>query len=215
MNYIDMFLEALSAERGRSQRTLSSYASDLRLANDSIPGGLMGASGPDIQKYLDELDERPSSVARKASALRFDGEKFRAEEMKIFFERTILNPEYAGEKNWLIMGDTNSISPLDDRYYGYGLKSPFYWGHNYVLGTSSCIDLVKQYCCPGERDVMIPSTQSGRRIDIMYGTQVMAERVIKVKTPREGFTKSIKRAGFRFHERSSDHLPVIVDFKWR
>lgn len=152
---------------------------------------------------------------RKASALRFDGEKFRAEEMKIFFERTILNPEYAGEKNWLIMGDTNSISPLDDRYYGYGLKSPFYWGHNYVLGTSSCIDLVKQYCCPGERDVMIPSTQSGRRIDIMYGTQVMAGRVIKVKTPREGFTKSIKRAGFRFHERSSDHLPVIVDFKWR
>ena len=70
MNYIAMFLEALSAERGRSQRTLSSYASDLRLANDSIPGGLMGASGPDIQKYLDELDERPSSVARKASALR-------------------------------------------------------------------------------------------------------------------------------------------------
>ena len=152
---------------------------------------------------------------RKASALRFDGEKYRAAEMKIFFERTILNPEYADEANWLIMGDTNSISPLDDRYYEYGHGSPLYWGHDYVLQNSHCIDLVKHYCCPGDRDVMIPSTQSGRRIDIMYGSQSMSKRVIRVKTPREGFTKSIKRANFRFHERSSDHLPVIVDFVWR
>ena len=70
MNYIEIFLEALSAERGRSTRTLSSYESDLRLANDAIPGGLMSADSATIQKYLSSLPDKPSSISRKASALR-------------------------------------------------------------------------------------------------------------------------------------------------
>ena len=69
MNYIDIFLEALSAEKGRSQKTLSAYASDLNAAQDSI-GNLLKASEKDIQKYLSNLPDKPSSIARKASALR-------------------------------------------------------------------------------------------------------------------------------------------------
>ena len=70
MNYIDIFLEALSAEKGRSEKTLTSYASDLHLADDMISGGLMGATESDIQNYLSSLPDKASSVARKASALR-------------------------------------------------------------------------------------------------------------------------------------------------
>lgn len=70
MNYIDIFLEALSAEKGRSTKTLISYESDLRLADTSIPGGLMGADDIAIQNYLSTLPDKPSSIARKASALR-------------------------------------------------------------------------------------------------------------------------------------------------
>ena len=70
MNYIDIFLEALSAEKGRSTKTLTSYESDLRLADISIQGGLMGADDIAIQNYLSSLPDKPSSIARKASALR-------------------------------------------------------------------------------------------------------------------------------------------------
>ena len=70
MNYIDIFLEALSAEKGRAEKTLAAYASDLNHANDSIPGGLMSADENAIQKYLSSLPDRASSVARHASALR-------------------------------------------------------------------------------------------------------------------------------------------------
>ncbi len=70
MNYIDIFLEALSAERGRSTKTLVGYESDLRLANDAIVGGLMSADADAVQKYLSSLPDKPSSIARKASALR-------------------------------------------------------------------------------------------------------------------------------------------------
>ena len=69
MNYIDIFLEALSAEKGRSQKTLSAYESELNQASE-ILGNLLTASDQDIQKYLSELPDKPSSIARKASALR-------------------------------------------------------------------------------------------------------------------------------------------------
>ncbi len=70
MNYIDIFLEALSAEKGRSKKTISSYESDLRLADSTLNGGLMNASESDIQDYLSSLPDKSSSISRKASALR-------------------------------------------------------------------------------------------------------------------------------------------------
>lgn len=72
MNYIDVFLEALSAEKGRSEKTITSYESDLNLADSALPNGLLGATDNDIQNYLSSLTqtERASSIARKASALR-------------------------------------------------------------------------------------------------------------------------------------------------
>lgn len=70
MNYIDIFLEALSAERGRSEKTLRSYESDLRLADSAIDGGLLSATSTVIQGYLSTLPDKASSIARKASALR-------------------------------------------------------------------------------------------------------------------------------------------------
>jgi len=69
MNYIDVFLEAMAAEKGRSQKTIESYGSDLRSAENEI-GNLLTAKNDDIQNYLSNLNEKPSSINRKASALR-------------------------------------------------------------------------------------------------------------------------------------------------
>ena len=69
MNYIDIFIEALSAEKGRGKNTLTAYTSDLNHAQNSI-GNLLNATADDIQNYLSHLPDKPSSVARKASALR-------------------------------------------------------------------------------------------------------------------------------------------------
>lgn len=69
MNYIDVFLEAQSAEKGRSQKTIDAYASDLYLAQQTI-GDLLTATPEQIQNYLSHLPDKPSSIARKLSALR-------------------------------------------------------------------------------------------------------------------------------------------------
>ena len=163
--------------------------------------------------YARELVKTDRVKEQKESRRRYDGEKMRTEEIKIFMERTILNKKFRKQKNWLIMGDTNCLSPLDDRFFGHGIGSPLYWGHQYILDNTTCTDIVKAYCCPQQRDVLIPSIQWERRIDIIYASPSMMERVVKVETPKDEFTTSIKEPGLRHHKRSSDHLPVIVDFK--
>jgi integrase/recombinase XerD len=72
MNYIEIFLEHLSAEKGRGLKTLESYGRDLRQAEAAV-GDLTAAGEADIRRFLSELSRRgirPNSLARKASALR-------------------------------------------------------------------------------------------------------------------------------------------------
>jgi integrase/recombinase XerD len=69
LNYIEVFLEALSAEKGRSNKTLESYGMDLNQAFGAL-GDLTHATANDLQNFLNDLDEKPTSIARKASALR-------------------------------------------------------------------------------------------------------------------------------------------------
>ena len=58
MKYIEIFLEALAAEKGRSQKTLSAYSSDLYQAESEI-GDLLNASDQDVQNYLSHLPDIP------------------------------------------------------------------------------------------------------------------------------------------------------------
>ncbi|MDR1337549.1 MAG: tyrosine recombinase [Rickettsiales bacterium] len=69
MNCIEIFLEALSAEKGRSRKTLESYGSDLSHAQNHL-GDLTATTAEALQSYLSSLPCRASSVARKASSLR-------------------------------------------------------------------------------------------------------------------------------------------------
>ncbi len=69
MNYIDIFLEALSAEKGRSLKTLTSYQSDLSQAENAL-GNLLNVTNKQLQEYITNLPDKASSVARKASAIR-------------------------------------------------------------------------------------------------------------------------------------------------
>lgn len=91
--------------------------------------------------------------------------------------------------DWLIMGDTNSVSPLDGDYYdevaysrwdqeGYKWVQP----HEAFLSGNygrPLYDMLRQgegsyYTGPGR---MMPSTSSAARMDIMYGSESMRRRV--------------------------------------
>ena len=72
MNYIDMYLELLAAERGRSIKTQESYGRDLNQAMATI-GDLVQATTTDINSFVHFLSESGASsatIARKVSSLR-------------------------------------------------------------------------------------------------------------------------------------------------
>ena len=76
-------------------------------------------------------------------------------------------------------------------------------------------DIIKNYNSPDQRDVLMSSTQKQARIDIMYGSDEMMSRVIRAEIPKDEFTAAPYNAKMKFYDKSSDHLPVIVDFKWK
>lgn len=143
------------------------------------------------------------------------GHDYRTYETEYFIQNTVNNPKFAEEKFWIITGDTNCRSSLDDYYYEYGPESPRYGSNNYVLKHSGCHDLTKVYNSPDKRDVMMSSTQKFARIDIMYGSDEMCKRMIRAEIPKDYFTSAPYNKEMRFYDKSSDHLPVIVDFKWK
>jgi len=69
-NYIDRYLESMAAERGRAAKTLAAYGSDLRAADAALPCGLVAATENDLREYLARMDDRATSIARRASSLR-------------------------------------------------------------------------------------------------------------------------------------------------
>ena len=154
---------------------------------------------------------------RAKSKLELGGHKTRYDETKLYMERTILNPEYADQKHWIITGDMNCPSPLDDATFDMGWDNPRYAGQRFILENVPQVkDLIKTYNCVDKRDVVISSTMGAGRIDLMYGSERFVKTLIKAKSPRTGFTsgKWDKETHF-YKERGSDHLPVLCDFEWR
>ena len=71
-NYIDIFLESIVAERGQSAKTVTSYRSDLELAEKEI-GNLEHASAEQLTEYFASLAANgigAATISRKISALR-------------------------------------------------------------------------------------------------------------------------------------------------
>ena len=155
--------------------------------------------------------------ARSASMADYGGHKTRYEETKHFMERTILNPEYANEKHWIITGDMNCYSPLDDYTFDLGWDNPRYAGQRFIVEQVPQVkDLIKLYSSVDKRDVVVSSTMGSGRIDLMYGSEKFVKTLIKAKSPKSGWTSGKWDKDTHFYkERGSDHLPVLCDFLWR
>ncbi|WP_337771515.1 endonuclease/exonuclease/phosphatase family protein [Alistipes sp.] len=129
-----------------------------------------------------------------------DGNSYRMAEITAFLDGTL--KAHPGEVRWLMMGDFNSVSPLDadDLPGGVGLN---YDVHTKVLG-SGYHDLMRSY-----RGYFIPSCPTAAfaggndtRIDFIYGSSAMLSDMTCVETVRDDFTDT-----------RSDHYPLLTEFR--
>lgn len=129
-----------------------------------------------------------------------DGNSYRMAEITAFLDGTL--KAHPGEVRWLMMGDFNSVSPLDadDLPGGVGLN---YDVHTKILG-SGYHDLMRSY-----RGYFIPSCPTAAfaggnatRIDFIYGSSAMLSDMTCVETVRDDFTDT-----------RSDHYPLLTEFR--
>ena len=148
---------------------------------------------------------------RKASAAANGGDIFRATEMKYICEQTILEHDPEGKDNWMMVGDFNAVSRVDNWHLNRPEDDKAFLLNDYVSSQTPYIDLIEKWY-PGEYQ---KSTFSGRRIDFVYLTEPLFDKVTEARTIHDGFATAHRdtREGIDFCH-PSDHYPITFTMKF-
>lgn len=134
-------------------------------------------------------------------------DEFRKKEVEYVCKNTILTSEHPENELWLMMGDFNSISSLDNDHYGLSADSSIYCVHDYIRNNTPYIDVIANNH-PGE---FIQSSQNGRRIDFIYATQPVIGQIKSAQILNSGYTEQHRESGAQYWV-PSDHRPILIEF---
>ncbi len=142
------------------------------------------------------------------------GNAQREAEIKYICAQSIFNPAFKGAENWLMMGDFNTRSRIDNWHYGLPEDSPFLSSHDYILQQTPYKDIIGlEY--PGHffatrtwADDAAGNTPP--RYDFMYASPAMLSRVKNAMILNERWTNMVWERSNYYN--SSDHRPILVDF---
>lgn len=156
-------------------------------------------------KFVSKQTSDPQSVG---------GNRQRLEEIKYICSRTIDNPELSSETNWLMMGDFNTRSRLDNWFYGLSGDSPLLSSHDYILDHTFYKDIIG-LGYPGHFfSTRTWANDAGGtappRYDFMYASPEMFARVKNAVILNESWTNMVW-AMSNYYD-TSDHRPILVDF---
>ncbi len=141
-----------------------------------------------------------------------EGDYYREYEMNYILSHTINASEYSSQTDWLMMGDFNSRSEIDEWKYKYAGKYPtYYLCQNVIKNNSSMVDIIGNFY-PG---YFLSSTAGSSRIDYMYASPSMYPKIKNAITVIDSFTtlKADTKYGTAFYI-PSDHRPIMVDFEY-
>ncbi|MBQ9463053.1 MAG: hypothetical protein IJU68_05280 [Bacteroidales bacterium] len=142
------------------------------------------------------------------------GNAQREAEIRYICAQSIFNPAFKGEENWLMMGDFNTRSRIDNWHYGLPEDSPFLSSHDYILDRTPYKDIIGlKY--PGHffATRTWANDAAGKtppRYDFMYASPAMFGRVKNALILNERWTNMVWERSNYYN--SSDHRPILVDF---
>ena len=152
--------------------------------------------------------KQASKEEQKSDAARHGGDRYRRMEMEIICRNTVLTEPAASKGCWLMMGDFNSVSRLDNGHYRYPEDDPRFLAHDYILENTPYLDVVKEK----HPDCFFRSAQSNTRIDFIYATPALMARIRQAHIVDDPYTAPVRSAEVHSFFRPSDHLPIIIDF---
>ncbi|WP_295731596.1 endonuclease/exonuclease/phosphatase family protein [uncultured Muribaculum sp.] len=147
--------------------------------------------------------------ARKADAAANGGDRYRRTEMEYICRHTISTRPGADTQLWMMMGDFNAISRLDNRFYRLPADTSAFLCHDYVLETTPYIDVIsKKY-----PDSLVSTIHGAKRIDYLYCTPPLYNCITRAEVIRDDYTtprRDPQKLSNFWHP--SDHCPILVDF---
>ncbi len=158
------------------------------------------------QKYAYLAQDQAASAAEQG------GDEFRSKEIRYICEETIGTVPGAEGQLWLMCGDFNAISSVDNAHYGKDPSDKAFLVHDYVRGNTPYIDVIERMY-PGQ---FCKSTLSGRRIDMVYVTPALFGKITSASPLYDGFAAASRDPrGQQVHNfcHPSDHYPILVTFK--
>lgn len=159
------------------------------------------------QRFRRGIDKNDKQAVKESSA-RKEGDDYRAMEVEYICDNTIHKSKNPDKEYWMMLGDFNSISPVDNHYYGYPSDTCAFKCQNYMLDHTPYIDVIGTV----HKGKFISSEASKRRIDYVYTSKALFDCVKDAKIDWNEYTTPVK-AEFKYFYYPSNHLPIIVDFK--
>ncbi len=149
---------------------------------------------------------------KDSSAAVFGGDKYRRKEMEYICGHTIATDPDAASNLWMMMGDFNSRSRVDNYEYAYADDDLRFLVHDYISGNTPYVDVVAGKH-PGK---FISSFAGGSRIDFLYCTPALYDRVVSSEIIWDGYTTPVRDPkGLSNFWHPSDHLPIVTVFDLR
>lgn len=155
------------------------------------------------QKYGFNIsrEDRPRSIEAH------EGDYFRRKEMEYICNETILSVPDAEYGYWMLLGDFNSRSRVDNYHYGWNEDDTRFLVHDFLRGQTPLLDAVAEKF-PGE---FKKTTLSGHRIDFVYMTKPLYDCVRNIDVVYDGFPKNRRAVGLSNFCHPSDHYPIVID----
>lgn len=144
---------------------------------------------------------------RVRSAEAHEGDRYRAMEVQYVCEHTILS-HGSGDDYWVLLGDFNSKSRVDNFHYQFPEDWTGFQCHDYISAKTPYIDVIAR-CYPGE---FCTSNRGTGRIDYAYCSPALFGRLKEARIVNEEWTIPVEsELGPEFF-RPSDHRPIFLEF---
>lgn len=141
-----------------------------------------------------------------------EGDYYRQFEMQYIIDHSINDPSYAGVDKWVLLGDMNSRSRVDNGTYNYSTSSTAFITQDVILNNTSMVDVIaNRYPAPAN---FVASTYGTSRIDYVYVSPALLDKVVNGFSLADQWNyKGDKSPYVDSFRMPSDHRPIIVDFE--
>ena len=203
------YIEKESAERVRIRQEREAATAKYEAAVAA------GATGQVLDVLKADMDKKTEahrtirSAERTASSNAGHGNAYRRMEVQYIVDHTSAKAVNPAQENWIMCGDFNSYSHLDNWHYKWGDGATVWSVTKYI--EAACpyyYDIVVEHF-PG---IFCRSTMGNSRIDFMYVSKALLKASTKVDPNTDWFTKQSYSDVNKHFKIPSDHRPIIADF---